>query len=212
MAQPRRFVYGTLLFALGTSAGLVLGSLWEAPRLWLRAGLETVETVEVPAPELAPGAPGTPTAPAQAEAEPPEFEYIQELRPPVAAPSPGREPVVRPPTADELIDRIRESRGAPDVPAPAEAPATEPRSVEPVEREVPPSGPVVQVGAYLDRPPAEELVQGLRERGFDAYLSKNRSTSERRFRVRVVPAAGEDAQTLASRLGALGYETWTTRE
>ncbi len=205
MAQARRFVYGTLLFGLGTSAGLVLGSLWEAPRLWLRAGLETVETVEVPAPELAPGE-------AQAEAEPPEFEYIQELRPPVAAPSPGREPVVRPPTADELIDRIRESRGAPDVPAPAEAPATEPRSVEPVEREVPPSGPVVQVGAYLERPLAEELVESLRERGFDAYLSKNRSTSERRFRVRVVPAAGEDAQTLASRLGALGYETWTTRE
>ncbi len=209
MAQARRFVYGTLLLVLGTSAGLLLGSIWEAPRLWLRAGLETIETVEVPAPEQDPGAPGAPT---QAEEELPEFAYIQEPRPPVAAPSPGREEVVRPPTAEELIDRIRESRSAPEVPTPAQAPSTEPASVEPVEREVPPSGPVVQVAAYLERPPAEELVHSLRERGFDAYLSKNRSGVQRRFRVRVVPATGEDSQTLALRLGALGYETWTTRE
>ena len=202
MARARRFGYGILPFVLGTSAGLLLGSLWEAPRLWLRAGLEAVETVEIPAPELPPGA----------LAEPPEFASIQEPRPQVAAPSPGREEVVRPPTADQLIERIRESRVAPELPTPAESPRSEPASLEPVERAVPPSGPVVQVAAFLERLPAEGLVRRLRERGFDAYLSRNRSASERRFRVRVVPPAGEGAQTLASRLGALGYETWTTRE
>ncbi len=74
------------------------------------------------------------------------------------------------------------------------------------------SGPVVQVRAYNDRSAAEALVGELRVLGFDAFISWTRPRSGSRLRVRIAPRSEEPVSSLAGRLEALGYETWTTSE
>ncbi len=216
--RARRLFFGSALLVVGASLGVVLGSLSDAPRVLLRAWLEPVDTVVIePAPPEAPNA-------ARAAA-PPELAYPDEQPASVSAPSPeptpAAPPTSTPPSAEQLIERIRESRGYPDpvaVPVPA-PPAPKPLSAEPEPepapappRKTPPSGPVVQVAAYLERAPAEQLVRRLREGGFDAYISGSRPSGTQRYRVRVAPGAGEDANTLGGRLQTQGYDTWTTRE
>lgn len=213
--RARRLFFGSALLLAGACAGIVLGSLSDAPRVLLRAWLEPVATVVIePAPLEAPDA-------AHATA-PPELAYPDEPPAPVAAPSPEPTPAAPPaPSAEQLIERIRESRGYPDpvaVPVPP-PPAPKPLSAEPEPepapappRKTPPTGPVVQVAAYLERAPAEQLVRRLREGGFDAYISGSRPSGTQRYRVRVAPGAGEDANTLGGRLQTQGYDTWTTRE
>ncbi len=78
--RVRRLFFGTLLLAIGGAAGLVLGSLLEAPGLLLRSWLGPVQRVELQSADPAPAAEVLLT----------EFDAIQgaPLPPVAAAPAP----------------------------------------------------------------------------------------------------------------------------
>ena len=87
-----------------------------------------------------------------------------------------------------------------------------PVAAAPAHETAPHVGPVVQVRAYREHSEAELLVQELRGRDFQAFISRTRGDAGTRSRVRVAPLDGEPISELSERLDALGYETWTTSE
>jgi cell division septation protein DedD len=66
----------------------------------------------------------------------------------------------------------------------------------------------VQIGATPFRERAEQTVQGLRKKGFDAYVSGKSSP----YRIRVRARSEQDAERTAARLKRLGHKVWITTE
>jgi cell division septation protein DedD len=227
----KRVLAGSALLLVGASAGLLLGSVLEGPRLMVRRWTEQVSTLEIAAPVSAPSA--------LLE----EFEALQQASPQAekrAAPGPAttrnvvspRAPDVAahpPQSASALIAEMKRRRDALERAKPvalpeveSSEPAARKASAVPVRAKVaaggaaaaatPTSSRVVQVAAYRDRSAARALVDRLQQLGFDSYLSGTRSTSPQRYRVRVRPSKGSSIAPLKNSLESRGFNVWVTRE
>ncbi len=180
------------LLSIGVCLGVVLGSVLDGPRLFVRSLTQPTDRVEL-----------RPSATALEPELLPAFRELQRERP---LPPPSPRPAARPEVAAAPIRR---------------APAAGPEALERViaeiaarEKSAPKTGPseVVQVAAYTDRKLAEVLVERLRKRGFDSYISDTQPKGSHRFRVRVRPPSGDSANQLAARLEAQGHGVWITKE
>ncbi len=212
------------LLSIGVCLGVVLGSVLDGPRLFVRSLTQPTDRVEL-----------RPSATALEPELLPAFRDLQRARPlpppsprPAARPSP---PAVTPPSPRPAL-RSSPPAVAPPSPRPAarpevaaapirRAPAAGSEALERVIAEIaardksaPKTGPseVVQVAAYTDRKGAELLVGRLRKRGFDSYISDTQPKGSHRFRVRVRPPSGDSAKQLAARLEAQGHGVWITKE
>jgi cell division protein FtsN len=194
----RRIVAGVGLFAVGTSIGIVLGSVLEGPRLFVRRLTEPSQKVEIPASsirleaerltafrELQRERPSAPRVPATRQPPPMPPEVA------TAPPRPAPERRADPEAAERVISQIEARR------------AVKVKSA---------SQKVVQVAAYADKRAAEALVRRLKASGFDSYISHTRPEGQQRYRVRVRSKTGEAAKTLAARLEAEGLSVWITTE
>jgi cell division septation protein DedD len=213
-----RWVYGSLLVAIGACIGIVIGSVSDTPRIFLDRMRGPVETVDLPA--------AAPTA-----AETPPLEAFDELqgaapaKPELAKPEPAKpEPkraVAKAPAAPAQpaapIARAPTPAPAPQVsspPPPAPAPA---RSAEEIVRalekktDAASKGGVVQVLSLAEKKQADALVAKLKTQGFDPYATPMPDKSGR-YRVRVRPSSGQSPAELELRLKALGLKTWATAE
>ncbi len=199
---------GSGLLSIGICLGVVMGSVLDGPRLFVRRLTQPTERVEL-----------RPSATALEAELLPAFRELQRERPvpppsppPAARPSP---PAVAPPSPRP---RARpEVAAAPVRRAPAPGSEVAERVIAELaarEKSAPKTGPseVVQVAAYTDRKMAEALVGRLRKRGFDSYISGTQPKGSHRFRVRVRPPSGDSANQLAARLEAQGHGVWITKE
>ncbi len=196
------------LLSIGVCLGVVLGSVLDGPRLFVRRLTQPTERVEL-----------RPSATALESELLPAFRELQRERPvpppsppPAARPSP---PAVAPPSPRPTARP--EVAAAPVRRAPAPGPEVVERVIAEIaawEKSAPKTGPseVVQVAAYTDRKLAEVLVERLRKRGFDSYISDTQPKGSHRFRVRVRPPSGDSANQLAARLEAQGHGVWITKE
>jgi cell division septation protein DedD len=205
-----RYVYGSLLVAIGACIGIVIGSVSETPRLLLERVRGPVETIE-----LAPS-PGAP------EAAPP-LEAFDELQGAPAKPEPKRAaasaPVAAPAPAAAPVAKAAPAAPPPQVsssPPPVAAAPVPAKSAEELVRALekktePGAKSVVQVLSLAERRQADALVTKLKSQGFDPYVSPMPDKSGR-FRVRVRPTAGQSVAALETRLKTLGLKTWATAE
>jgi cell division septation protein DedD len=202
-----RYVYGSLLVAIGACIGIVIGSVSETPRVLLERMRGPVETVELPAAATAP------------EAAPP-LEAFDELQGVPAKPEPKRA-VANPPAA-AAAPATAAARSVPtprpqvSSPPPAAAAPVPAKSAEEIVRALekkidPTSKSVVQVLSLAERKQADALVAKLKTQGFDPYVSAMPDKSGR-FRVRVRPSTGQSLAELETRLKTLGLKTWATAE
>ena len=236
----RRGLVGSALLLAGASLGLLIGSVFEGPRLVIRRWTEQVATLEIAAPATAP--------PGVLE----EFEALQRASVPAAQRSAPRSSASQaPPAVDRqkpsaavaavadvaahppkdaraLIDEMKRRHdatlpkrtGAPPgsaiaVPAPEPPASVKPAapSPEPAPRAAIPSPALgIQVAAYRDEASAAALVGRLLQLGFDAYLSGTRAQSPNQYRVRVRPGRGDEIGVLKAALEKRGFVVWVTRE
>lgn len=201
-----RWVYGSLLVAIGACIGIVIGSVSDTPRIFFERLRGPVETVELEKPASAPAA----------EASPP-LEAFDELQGAPTKPEPKR-PVanapVAAPAAPAPVARAAPAAppqvSSPPPPAPAKSSAEIVRALEP-KSGAPSKGSVVQVLSLAERKQADALVAKLKTQGFEPYATPMPDKSGR-FRVRVRPGAGQSTAELEQRLKALGLKTWATAE
>ncbi len=196
------------LLSIGVCLGVVLGSVLDGPRLFVRRLTQPTERVEL-----------RPAATALEAELLPAFLELQRERPvpppsppPAARPSP---PAVAPPSPPPTARPEVAAAPVPRAPAPgAEVAERVIAAIAAREKTAPNTGPseVVQVAAYTDRKMAEALVGRLRKRGFDSYISDTQPKGSHRFRVRVRPPSGDSATQLAARLEAQGHGVWITKE
>ncbi|TDJ07035.1 MAG: SPOR domain-containing protein [Deltaproteobacteria bacterium] len=196
------------LLSIGVCLGVVLGSVLDGPRLFVRRLTQPTESIEL-----------RPAATALDLDLLPAFRELQRERlvpppspPPAAAPSP---PAVAPPSPRPMARPEVAAAPVRRVPAPGTEVAE--RVIAEIaarEKSAPKTGPseVVQVAAYTDRKGAEVLVGRLRKRGFDSYISDTQPKGSHRYRVRVRPPSGDSANQLAARLEAQGHGVWITKE
>ena len=117
------------------------------------------------------------------------------------------------------IDAVPESQGIDAPRATAEklvseaprrspsAPAVEKRKTPEVATSQP--GFLVQVGAFASQSSAQDKVEGLKRKGFDAWVSASRGSGTKNWRVRLGPLQDRaKAQALARRLEDAGQSTW----
>ncbi len=196
------------LLSIGVCLGVVLGSVLDGPRLFVRRLTQPTERVElrpsVTALELE-LLPAFRDLQRERPVPPPSLPPTAHPTPPAVAP-PGPRPTARPEVAAAPVRR-----------ALAPAPEVVERVIAEIaarEKSAPKTGPseVVQVAAYTDRKGAEVLVERLRKRGFDSYISDTQPKGSHRFRVRVRPPSGGSANQLAARLEAQGHGVWITKE
>jgi hypothetical protein len=208
LARVRRALAAGALVALGGGLGVVFATVSGVPEVLLER--LTGSTVVVP---LEPSPASPPEEPLQGfvdlqspDGAPRGVRPPPPLPPVATRPSPEPAPAKRVP-APQRVAEISERR---EPPAPsAKSVIEELRSRG--SRSTAPSGRVVQVGAYAGRAPAQALVERLERRGFHAFVSAA-SGGANRWRVRVRPPGGGDAEALAGRLRAAGYDTWVTTE
>ena len=196
------------LLSIGVCLGVVLGSVLDGPRLFVRRLTQPTERVEL-----------RPAATALEAELLPAFLDLQRERPvpppsppPAARPSP---PAVAPPSPRPTARPEVAAAPVRGVPAPGSEVAERViAAIAAREKSAPNTGPseVVQVAAYTDRKMAEALVGRLRKRGFDSYISGTQPKGSHRFRVRVRPPSGDSAIQLAARLEAQGHGVWITKE
>jgi cell division protein FtsN len=203
--------------AIGVCFGVVLGSVLDGPRLFVRRLTQASQRVE-----LRPSGAGLETEPLTAFLELQRERPASSPRPARSAPPPApppvaaapRRPAPEPATPPDAAERVISEIAARDA-------ASQRKAAERVISEIAardaakkPSGPqkVVQVAAHTDRQMAEALVRRLQDRGFDSYISGTRPKGKHRYRVRVRPEAGASVKRLASRLEAQGFGVWITTE
>ncbi len=196
------------LLSIGVCLGVVLGSVLDGPRLFVRRLTQPTERVEL-----------RPAATALEAELLPAFLDLQRERPvpppspqPAARPSP---PAMAPPSPRPTARPEVAAAPVRGVPAPGSEVAERViAAIAAREKSAPNTGPseVVQVAAYTDRKMAEALVGRLRKRGFDSYISGTQPKGSHRFRVRVRPPSGDSAIQLAARLEAQGHGVWITKE
>ena len=210
------------LLSIGVCLGVVLGSVLDGPRLFVRRLTQATQRVE-----LRPSTPESdpllafralqrarPTPPPVVRPSPPS---AASQPPPSVGPSPPRAAPPSPPPVARPSPTPRARPPVAAAPRPP-APAPEPKVAERVIAEIAArdksarSGPVVQVAAYADRQMAEALVRRLQKRGFDSYISDTQPRGSHRFRVRVRPPLGKSANRLAARLESEGHGVWITKE
>ncbi len=204
------------LLSIGVCLGVVLGSVLDGPRLFVRRLTQPTERVEL-----------RPAATALEAELLPAFLDLQRERPvpppsppPAARPSPPpaarpSPPAVAPPSPRPTARPEVAAAPVRGVPAPGSEVAERViAAIAAREKSAPKTGPgeVVQVAAYTDRKMAEALVGRLRKRGFDSYISDTQPKGSHRFRVRVRPPSGDSAIQLAARLEAQGHGVWITKE
>ncbi len=204
------------LLSIGVCLGVVLGSVLDGPRLFVRRLTQPTERVEL-----------RPAATALEAELLPAFLDLQRERPvpppsppPAARPSPPpaarpSPPAVAPPSPRPTARPEVAAAPVRGVPAPGSEVAERViAAIAAREKSAPNTGPseVVQVAAYTDRKMAEALVGRLRKRGFDSYISDTQPKGSHRFRVRVRPPSGDSAIQLAARLEAQGHGVWITKE
>ena len=218
-----KLLAGAGLISVGICLGVVLGSVLDGPRLFVRRLSQGVQRVEIQ------------TSPSNLDLE--SLTAFRELQREGPVPSPpSQQPALKPPPA-ALPAPVPKQRLAKKQPLASVAAARNPRaakreppspSPEPrlqeaerviseiaareASRQQAGSGKVVQVAAYTERRMAEALVQRLREDEFGAYLSDRRSESKHRYRVRVRTQKGQSPQALASSLKERGLSVWITTE
>ncbi|MFI5316911.1 MAG: SPOR domain-containing protein [Myxococcota bacterium] len=213
-----RYLYGTLLVAIGACVGIVIGSLSETPRLLLERVRGPVETVD-----LEPSAPDAPKSPPPLEAfgelqtgaKPKAEPVVTAAAPPASAPAAvgsahpaSPPPVARPPAP--AVASTPPVASAPPKPAPAKSADELVRALE--KKNAPEGrGAVIQVLSLAERQQADAMLAKLKSQGFDPYMTAMPDKSGR-FRVRVRPSAGQSAPELEQKLKALGFKTWTTLE
>ncbi len=210
-----RFVYGSLLVAIGACIGIVIGSVSDTPRVFLERLSGPVETVDL---ESAVSAP--PTEAAEAAVEPP-LEAFGELQGAPAKPEPKRTASVTPPKEPAKPAPAAKPAAPPTPPVASPPPPASPaksaeeivKSLEQKTAAAAPAGKsqVIQVLSLAERKQADSLVAKLKTQGFESYVTPMPDKSGR-FRVRVRPGAGQSAAQVEPKLKALGLKTWITAE
>jgi cell division septation protein DedD len=209
---PARWIYGSLLVAIGACIGIVIGSVSDTPRIFLERMRGPVETVELEPPAAAPTAEAPPleafdelqaTAPAKLEAK-------RSVGNAAAATAPAAPSAPAPATAHAVpAPPPQVSSPPPAAPAPAKSAEEIVRGLE--QKTAAPKGSVIQVLSLAEKKQADALVTKLKTQGFDPYVTPMPDKSGR-FRVRVRPSAGQTTAELEQRLKALGLKTWATAE
>jgi DedD protein len=201
-----------LLVVLGFALGIVAGLMLEEPQLLLDYVTGKTRSVA-----LAPAAPPAPAELAGSGAAPPDVAAGGPARPaaaPAAAAQPG--PVAPSPVRSEL-DAVR-GEAPPGPTAPPAAPAAEgpPAASGPAEKPVASAGRgfSVQVGAFADSAPAEQLARRLKGRGLPVYVTPSTRADAHKWRVRVGPLASRgEAERIAERLAKQEkLPTWVMAE
>ncbi len=219
----RKFISGTGLLALGVCLGIVLGSLWDGPRLVLMRLSQPIQSVEVRSDESdavnenleefrdlqREGDRKRVVSRAPDVAQPKPAPKTEAKRPVISAPAAKDEPTVVI-DAQKVIAELRDQRLAKKKLPPLKPVASAPPAAKIVK--APPSGKVVQVASYTESNAADALVKKLRAAGFDSYLSNTRPDGAYRYRVRVRPKGSATVQVLANNLKQRGYTTWVTAE
>ena len=173
-----------LLIVLGFALGIVAGLMMEEPQLLLDYVTGKTHSVAVvPAPRplgegLEPQAPGRPVAPPDvASRGQPEATAAPAPPPPAAPPAGAAQAETRPAPAPSV-----------DAPPPKAPPTTG-------------RGFSVQVGAFADAAPAEQLARRLEGQGLPVYVAPAAGSDARKWRVRVGPLADRsEAERIAERL------------
>lgn len=205
MVDPRRrsgwigmLLALTLLLAVGFLGGAFAGFLWEEPRLvlaYLTGRTEPVEWSDAGSRESVAAAPDAlPSV---------ELPSVSE-----AAPDPAPESVAKAPPEPEA-----ESAPAPTAPAPKVVAKPAPEPALPAVAAAP-GRFSVQVGAFGESGPAEQLAKRLRSRGYESYVVPATASGPATWRVRVGRvAARAQAEKLAAKL-AKGEKlpTWVIDE
>ena len=182
-----------LLIVLGFALGIVAGLMLEEPQLLLDYVTGRTHTLALVPP---------PTAPLGAQA-PPAASGALPAPPDVAARAqPGATPAAAP-QAPPGVAAQAASRPAPNAPPSRPAPSVDaaPPAAEPAPSPPGGGGFSVQVGAFADAAPAEQLARKLRAQGLPVYVAPAAGSDARKWRVRVGPLADRgDAERIAERL------------
>jgi cell division septation protein DedD len=194
--------------------GIVIGSLLDGPRLFVRRLTEPIQRVEV--------------RPTSTDAKPERLSAFRQLQ--SKRPAPSRQPVRKSQAPARVEKRApapaRKPRPEKKPPGAQRAPATPPntpeqQAAEQVIAEIKAqqeakvatgSGKVAQVAAYAERRAAGALASRLAKDGFDAYVSRIQKQGQEHFRVRVRPKPGSSMATVVSRLKSKGLSVWVTTE
>ena len=211
-----KLLAGAGLISVGVCLGVVLGSVLDGPRLFVRRLSQGVQRVEIQA--------------SPSSLEPESLAAFRELQRERPAPSPAARRLASKPPPAAKPARVPKQRLEKKEPPPSVAAAPKPRAASPeprlqeaerviseiaareARRQQTGSGKVVQVAAYTERRMAEALVQRLRDDEFGAYVSDTRPEGTHRYRVRVRTQKGQSPQALASSLEERGLSVWITSE
>jgi len=197
-----RGMAATGLLSIGVCLGVVVGSLFDGPRLFVRGLALATQRVELPASSVV----------LELEALEAFGELQREEPPPALEPPPATQPEVA--SAPRVPAPAPMARPSASKPAPLPELEVAQRVIAEIAARKQPqqTGKVVQVAAYAERPLAEALVERLRKSGFKSYVSDTRPKGQYRFRVRVRSQLGGSVKQLAARLEAQGHAVWITTE
>jgi cell division septation protein DedD len=184
-----------LLIVLGFALGIVAGLMLEEPQLLLDYVTGKTHSVALVAGPQEPGETGAlphaspPDVAARGPSEPTAAASPRAPAPPAGEPVGARAPRPAGPGSDGI--------SAPVPPVAAPPPAGPEASTT-----VPPGRSFsVQVGAFADAAPAEQLARRLKGQGLPVYVAPGTGSDARKWRVRVGPLADRaEAERLAERL------------
>ena len=196
-----------LLVVLGFALGIVAGLMMEEPQLLLDYVTGKTHSVAV-VPGPRPIAGGTDSGQPALGAAP--------SAPDVASRGAGEAAPAAPEPPAPAAARAAPPEARPQAPASAAAPEPAPSvdAAPPAPSPAPGRGFSVQVGAFADAAPAEQLARKLESQGFPVYVAPAAGSDTRKWRVRVGPLADRgEAERVAERLGKREkLPTWVMAE